>query len=533
MGGFIKSKLYVPVEDVSLDKVQEHYTIKLYQNDSICDKCQVRREGESDEKCLTCGNYQGDLELWSKTKIDGKDFYALPVGNLEKIHEDLGISFLGYKDMRAKPKFDYPIEWTGKLREGEIVDDAPSANQVKVTSQWLVKKYGFIESPARTGKTIMATFIACQIGFKTLIIAHKSDLLVNFYNAFEKCTNIKQLEQDTGKTLIKIIEDKKDFDNPDLQIALFTYQKFIRNTAQEDITKYLRDKYGFIVVDEAHQAGACAYASFLGKINPRHRLGLSATPLRKDSLNQVLLNLIGPTTAKSQTVGLIPKIEIFETSVSLGDFSLWAYFIKAFEQSELRLKIMLREIENDLKKYNCIIIPVDGVAYMKRIVNEVNKKFGYEIATEFCGKTKDRTKVLKDVDNGNYRVVVAIKSMIKQGIDLKMPDMIYIQSPMSAKDRTIGAPMFYQTGYRVATPYKNKQQPVIKIFVDNCPQSYYCFSSIFLKEIVPNLKGKEEGERPRYIISSEAKKRGYAILKETKGSMYRPSQPFNADYPNK
>ena len=70
-----------------------------------------------------------------------------------------------------------------------------------------------------------------------------------------------------------------------------------------------------VIVDEAHQSGAEAYSKFLSSLDARYKLGLSATPLRKDAMNRILFNLIGPVTVKTEAVGLIPRIEVLETGV--------------------------------------------------------------------------------------------------------------------------------------------------------------------------------------------------------------------------
>ena len=118
--------------------------------------------------------------------------------------------------------------------------------------------------------------------------------------------------------------------------------------------------------------------------------------------------------------------------------------------------------------------------------------------------------------------------MIKQGITLKSPSMIYVQSPMSAAPQPIGAPFFYQMGNRVATPYKGKREPVIKIFLDNCPESYFCFNSLFSKEIKPGLVSTDGGN-PKYCMSSKAYKYCLNIIKRIRSKSYSANGTYNPD----
>ena len=524
--GVIKSKIYIPIEDADVERIQKYYTIDG-KDEAVCNRCQYKGD---DSICSCCPSTKAVINLWSIQNIKGKEYVAIPAGNLKRANKVTGIDFSTYKDLRCEAKFDYDLKFTGTLRKGEIVNDVPSANQEEIVRRWIEdKRYGFICAPPRTGKSVIAVNLCCRMGLKTLFIVHQSDLLDNFMKSFLRDTNLKQLRFDTGKELVKIIEKKKDLEDPSIQVAMITYQKFIREAAKEDIQHLLKGRFGFIIIDEAHQAGAVAYAKFLSQLDCKYRLGMSATPMRKDCMNSVLLNLIGPVTVKSNAVGLIPRVEVIETCANYKLSDMWATFLKNMSDCKERNNLIIDEVFKDLKKHKCILIPVDHIKHMKYLVQKINEKAEEDIAMEFYSQTKNRDQLVQIADSGKCKVIVAIKSMIKQGIDLKLPSMIYIQSPMSAKDNIVGAPMFYQMGNRVCTPYVGKPEPIIKVFVDPAPQSYLCFRSIYEKEIRPNTKAKEEGDRPRYTISDVARKYCANILKRIREHNYNQEKVFNPD----
>lgn len=389
--------------------------------------------------------------------------------------------------------------------------------------------HNFIANTLVSHNTVCANYISMQIGYKTLIIAHQHELLENFMKSLKRDTNLLELQEQTGKEIAKILEKKKDLGKEDYDILMFTYQSFIREASDEDFKKYIQGHYGLVIIDEAHQAGAAAYAKFLGKLDCRYRLGMSATPLRKDALNFVLLNIIGPTTVKSQSTGLIPRIEILETGIK-SKYS-YALFVKAYQflqREEKRNKLILKEVIKDLKNHKCIIIPVDSKAHMKALVDSINQYFMDEIAIGYHSGVINRKNILNEIDSGKYRVVVAIKSMIKQGIDLLSPSMIYIQIGMSAAPQPKGSPMFYQMGNRVCTPYSGKPEPIVKIFIDEMPQSYGCFASLFSKEIKPGLIIPQNG-KPRYKMSKKAYDYASSIVKKIGMKIYKQSGKFNPD----
>lgn len=527
--GIIKNKIYIPEEDTTEECLQDGYEIEMF-NESVCARCPYRKD-KPNEYCQACGAYEGILRLWSKVTVKGKNYYSIPAGNIKRAKEVTGIDFSLYKDLRCKTPFSNPLKWTGKLREGEIVNDVKSANQKEIVDKWLGKKrYGFIQAPPRTGKTVIANCISMSLGVKTLIIAHQNELLVNFMDSLKRDTNLLELREQTGKEIAKIMESKKDLEKEDYDILLFTYQSFIREANEEDIKKYLKGHYGLIIVDEAHQAGATAYAKFLGKLDARYRLGMSATPLRKDALNFVLLNLIGPTTVKSESTGLIPRIEIIETGIkSKYKYSLFVKAYQYLQRNEDRNKLLLKEVIKDLNDgHNCIIIPVDSKAHMNALVNSINAFYKDDIALGYWRGVENRKSILKEIDAGKYKVIVAIKSMIKQGIDLKVPTMLYLQIGMSAEPQPKGCPMFYQMSNRVCTPFSGKREPIVKIFVDDLPQSYGCFRSLFTKEIKPGLATPKDG-KPKYKMSQKAFDYATSIIKRIGIKNYSQSGKYNPD----
>lgn len=522
--GYIKHKVYIPLENVDIDKIRHYYTIPLY-NEQACARCKYFKRRPC-EYCENCQSFLKNLELWSVKTINGKQYCLVPSGNLPKLEKITGIDFSTYIDLRCASKQRYTLEWTGQLRNGNVVNGVKTADQVSIVKQWMSPsvRYGFIQAPPRTGKSVIGDYIAIKTKLRTLFVAHQKELLVNFYNGLLNNTNLRQVEHDLGRPIAKIIEKPSDYKLIEtLDYCFVTYQSFIHDFTK--LKQYILGNFGLVIVDEAHQAGAEVYAKFMSQLDCKYKLGMSATPLRKDSLNRVLFNVIGPVTVKSEATGLVPKVEIIETGVCCTKkFRLWTYAMKFLQTDDYRNDLIIKQVENDLKSHKCIIIPVDTKSHMDKLVNQLNSKYQYPIATGYHSKLPSRKTILTEIDSGKYRVVVAIRSMIKQGIDLYAPSMIYVQSPMSAKQQPVGAPFFYQLGNRVCTPYEGKPQPVIKVFIDNIPESYGCFTGLFTKEINPGLKPNSEG-RSKYkmdaktiaycwkIVNAVTKKKNYSQVK--------------------
>lgn len=528
---FIKAKVYIPSDYIDKKVLLKHYEFYRYE-EKVCKTCEFLPERLSLKKpcgeCWNCPAYLGKIKLWGEKEIRNTNYISLPNGNLPKIESLLKVDLSNAVDLRCKKKFVHKIKFTGKLFTGEKVDGLDTANQVKLTMEWLKIKRGMLVAPPRTGKTVLAVYIACKLGLRTLIVAHQEDLLRNFYKTFLKMTNLKKLRKKTGKKLVKIIQDVKEIDKH-TEVAILTYQKFIKKeTAIKRIAKHLNGKYGFLILDEAHLGSATAYAKFLNILNMKYKLPMSATPNRKDKLERVVFDVVGNPTVISQSVALIPKLELFFTKIKPKNaYSNWTYAMQFLANNKERNKLIIRQVFKDLREGHKIILVTDFRHHVNTLVKMINtqskinnfkRKEDWPInnAIEFYSGS-NRKKILQSMEDGEHNVIVAIRSLMKQGIDLQSPTCIYSLVP------TNNASMAYQLFNRVCTPYKNKRQPIVRIFIDDLGQSIGCYKSLFRTEIVGKLKEKnlKDGTilKPKYLMDQADLDKSFELLR--KQSDYR------------
>jgi hypothetical protein len=131
----------------------------------------------------------------------------------------------------------------------------------------------------------------------------------------------------------------------------------------------------------------------------------------------------------------------------------------------------------------------------KRKVN--GKLIKGQVAHKFYSGVRNRSKVLKAVDDQPFRVLVSIRKLVRQGIDLSRPTMLYNVIPISNKE------MFYQLGNRVCTAREGKRQPIVRLFLDNNARCVACWKIILKQVVFPSLK-KEEDDDGRYLMSEKS-----------------------------
>ncbi len=512
-------KLYIEKKYIDRDILIENYETKFFE-ESMCQKCPYLEERFGLE-CESCSGYKGTVVLWDKEKIGGKSFISLPPVHLRKVKELFNLPELDILDIRPYVPMDNPIKFTGTLYTGEKIHGIKTVNQVKVIKKWMKRKSGVIEAPPGSGKTVMAVAITCMLKVKTVIIVEQTDYARQFYETFVGGRKRKAMtdyadKKDVGN-YIKIINSPKDFNNiDDVDVIIVNYQKFIRNKkAVKRIRDYLNKVRTLCIVDEVHGSAAPAYAKFISRLKAPYRLGLSATPNRKDNRSLIIFEYIGDVTAKARVQSYIPEIYITQTNYKYNTYKLWVFAMKALAKTEDRNRKIVKMAKRDLKdgKHTGIIIPVDFLDHAGVLQDLFNESLGEGSARIFSQKC-DRDRTLDDFDAGEYPVLIAIRKMIKQNIDLSRPSLLYIIIPMSAK-LPHGAPMFYQLSNRIGRRAENKPQPIVRIFVDKLGQSQGCFQSLFWKEIFPNSKGKHR----KYIIPPET----YETAKKLSAAARKPS----------
>lgn len=140
------------------------------------------------------------------------------------------------------------------------------------------------------GKTCMALYIACQLKVKTLIIVNRTVLMQQWQDRI--ATFVPGARVGTVQGPIQDTQDK------DIVVAM------LQSLSQR---AYDLRGFGFSVVDECNHIAAPTFSQAMLHTNCRYKLGLSATPERKDGLTRVLTWFLGPIfcTMKRQDEGRV------------------------------------------------------------------------------------------------------------------------------------------------------------------------------------------------------------------------------------
>ncbi|MFB6354337.1 MAG: DEAD/DEAH box helicase, partial [Halobacteriales archaeon] len=178
----------------------------------------------------------------------------------------------------------YPVADDRELEAGEPLDVALVPELRDYQQDWvdrfLDRKAGVLVGPPGSGKTVAALGVVAAIGGETLILVPGRELAAQWSTAVVEQTSLTEDqvgEYHGGEKEIR-------------PVTIATYR-----TAGMDRHRRLFEEreWGLIVYDEVHHIPSPIHRA-TADLQTRHRLGLSATPVREDDKEAEIFTLIGP-----------------------------------------------------------------------------------------------------------------------------------------------------------------------------------------------------------------------------------------------
>jgi superfamily II DNA or RNA helicase len=141
---------------------------------------------------------------------------------------------------------------------------------------------GVLTSPAGSGKTVMGLSLIPLLNQRTLWLTHTGPLVDQ---ALDRASSFLHLGPDD----MGLIGRGKWTQGKVLTVA--TIQTLVRNLNK---AFEMRDDYGLILLDEAHHCPATTFLQVVGQFRPYYLYGLTATPYRRDRLEKIMFDALGP-----------------------------------------------------------------------------------------------------------------------------------------------------------------------------------------------------------------------------------------------
>ena len=353
--------------------------------------------------------YDKYIEL-TKDQIDSIDEAVFQLRRSFKSDRELYDLYLGRNSSEIKPS---PVqkEALEKIQNGRING----------------QNTGLVILATGLGKTFLSGFdIINTKSKKVLFVAHVEEILRKTKNDFEN------LMRDRVEKM-EMLSRNSDLNNNEIFFA--TIQSLHK---KNNLERFSKDFFDYIVIDEAHHAAAPTYQKVLNYFSPQFLLGLTATPFRADE-KEILPSFGGNIfyqMDQEQAVkeGYLADIN-YKGYFDDIDYSDIRWNGSRYDLDDLNKKLMVEERDNSIiSKYKEESIEnektigfctsIEHADYMEEVFNKGGIK---SVAIHSKSETsrsrftnEQRETLLQHFRNDKYEVAFTV-NMFNEGVDI--PDV--------------------------------------------------------------------------------------------------------------
>ncbi len=349
-----------------------------------------------------------NIPKYIKSYEEDENYLKLPRGLLYKLEDLFLKNYVSYsiksKQYFKKEKFP-SIVYTLKDEQNDAIKEISKSN------------FSICVAPPGYGKTLIASKMIELRACSSLVLVNKNMLLDQWIDRFK---NYFELD----KKDIGFLGKSKNTLNGKLDIA--TMQSLKNNM---DIIK----NYSFVIVDECHHIPALSFEQIIKSFGGKYILGLSATPKRKDGLEEILYQQLGHISyeyKKKRT--LTHKLKLLNTTFTSQE-NTYAALVNELSKDETRNKLIIKEIkEYKSRKILVLTDRIEHITNLEFLLNEEEIEF---LSIHGSLSKKDQKINMAKVKDSS--LVLATSSFFGEGIDFPHLNTIIFASPISYYGRLV------------------------------------------------------------------------------------------------
>jgi len=413
------------------------------------------------EQCAKVTNYGDDFSL---ARVIG-------AGENKRIWLPRNMANSIPKDMRVRGEyFDFNSNFAPRNTEQSRV--------IKETTELLKLGESFVaQAPTGFGKTYCAMDVVARVGKKTIVTVTKEDIRDQWIAAAEDVLGLK-----VGKGIGLIQGNNCVTVGQGIVIAM------IQSLAKESrYPEHAFRDFGLAIWDETHRVGADYFSQSCYRIPAKLRLGISATPKRKDGKGVVIEGHIGKTRVVTTQAPMTPKIITRKSPWEIPlkrertEDGLWVmkqiphsparcgHVINLLSRHHGRNQILVDFIFAAYKKGRKILIQSDRVEHLEQLEAMIANRGvpSTSIAYYVGGMTQGTREQAKE-----KQLIMATYQMTAEATDIPALDTLVMCTPKSDVVQIVG---------RILRTCDGKQEPVVFDIRDDTSSVFAGYSKARMK----------------------------------------------------